>query len=225
LAIGSSLFFAWSCPNMSDPSTNQLPLLPEHSLDQSGGAGCCGFSRLLTSGYTVAMLALATVVATAAAGYFAGRSWQAEAEPRFAFPPIEATAAVSSEKFSMCTGPISDRAEGLFVLDHNSGLLQCSVIYPRVNRFLGLFTINVSEALASGGKGGRYMMVTGMVDFPTSNQRPAASSVVYVLDTATGNYACYGIPFDRVKLNSNTAQQGLLVLISTGTANPVIDRQ
>ena len=91
-------------------------------------------------------------------------------------------------------------------------------------RFLGLFTANVGEALSSGGKGGRYMMVTGLVDFPSSSSRPAASSVIYVLDTATGNYACYGVPFDRVKMNANRPQQGALVLISQGTANPVIDR-
>jgi hypothetical protein len=169
-------------------------------------------------------LVVATVVATATAGYFAGQHKQTAAGPTVNFPPIDATAAVSSEKFSMATGLISDRAEGLFVLDHNSGLLQCSVIYPRLGKFLGLFTANVGEALASGGKGGRYMMVTGLADFLSSNNRPAAMSCIYVLDTATGNYACYGIPFNKVAMNSGQQQQGFLVLISTGTANPVVDR-
>ena len=68
------------------------------------------------------------------------------------------------------------------------------------------------------------MMLTGRAAFPRASNRPAASTVVYVIDSASGNYACYGIPFDRVAMNANRAQQGALVLISTGTANPVIDR-
>ena len=203
-------------------SNHELPFAADDDSRQESVMGCCRLSQLLTSGYTVALLVATTIAATAAAGFFAGRATQQS--PSVEFPLIEATAAVSSEKFSMSTGMISDRAEGLFVLDHNSGLLQCSVIYPRLGRFLGLFTVNVGEALATGGKGGRYMMVTGLADFPSSSSHPAASSVIYVLDTATGNYACYGIPFDRVKMNANRAQQGSRVLISTGTANPVIDR-
>jgi hypothetical protein len=209
---------------MSDPSTHELPLMPHDDSRLENSGGCCRFAKSLISGYTVGLLALSTVIATAAAGYYAGRTSRTETTPSEFLPPIEATAAVSSEKFSMATGVISDRAEGLFVLDHNSGLLQCSVIYPRMNRFLGLFTTNVGEALATGGKGGRYMMVTGLADFPSSTSRPAASSVIYVLDTATGNYACYGIPFDRSMMNAGRPQQGGLVLISTGTANPIIDR-
>ena len=217
----SETFLAAEPPAMSDPSIheNELPQLPTEAAGR-----CCRFNKALTSGFAVAGLTVITVVATTAAGYFAGRASEAEARQDKFFPPIEASAAVSSEKFSMATGFITDRAEGLFVLDHNSGLLQCSVIYPRLGKFLGLYTANVGEALSTGGKGGRYMMVTGLVDFPSSNNRPAASSCIYVLDTATGNYACYGIPFDRVKMNANRAQQGALVLISTGTANPVIDR-
>jgi hypothetical protein len=44
------------------------------------------------------------------------------------------------------------------------------------------------------------------------------------MDTTTGNYACYGIPFNSVFVNAGRPQQGALVLISTGSANPVIDR-
>jgi len=41
-----------------------------------------------------------------------------------------------------------------------------------VGRFLGLFTANVGQALATGGKGGRYMMVTGLADFPEDERPP-----------------------------------------------------
>ncbi len=185
---------------------------------------CCGLGHF--AGMALVAVSLASV---AVAGYFVGKSrtLQAQSQPPFSmidFPLIDATTAVSSEKFSMATGPMSEEAEGLFVLDHNSGLLQCTVIYPRAGQFMASFTTNVSEALATGGKGGTYMMVTGTADFPRASNRPAAPSVIYVLNTSTGGYACYGIPFNRQLVNANQPQTGALVLIATGMANPVIDR-
>ncbi|TWU37285.1 hypothetical protein [Novipirellula artificiosorum] len=177
---------------------------------------CCGFRR-----YGGMALVLVAVASTCAASYFAGR---AATPTPVVFPPIDATAAVNSENYSMATGDVSEDAEGLFVLDHNSGLLQCSVIYPRAGRFMASFTAQVGEALAVGGKGGNYVMLTGRADFPRSSSTPAAPSVVYVLDTATGNYACYGIPFNKVFVSSNRPQAGALVLIATGSANPILDR-
>ena len=168
-----------------------------------------------------------SMLGIAAAAYFTGRqhasSSAAEAWSE-TLPLINATAAVSSEKYSMATGDISDDAEGLFVLDNNSGLLQCSVIYPRSGQFLARFQVNVADAIGAGAKGGQYLMLTGRAQFPRVSNRPAASTVVYVMDSATGNYACYGIPFDHTAVARNQAQQGLLVLIATGSANPVIDR-
>ena len=173
-------------------------------------------------------MALTTLLSISAAAYFMGRAAQATSfrtnTINDVFPNINAAAAVTSEKFSMATGPVSAEAEGLFMLDHNSGLLQCSVIYPRTGRFMGNFAINVSEALPSGGKGGQYMIATGLANFPSSSSRPAASSVVYVLEVTSGNYACYGIPFNNTMMNSRQPQQMPMVLISTGTANPLIDR-
>ncbi|TWU38945.1 hypothetical protein Q31b_40230 [Novipirellula aureliae] len=166
-------------------------------------------------------LAITALASVAVAAYLFGQS---TSQPRVMFSPIEATAAETSERFSMATGPVSDDAEGLFLLDHNSGLLQCNVIYPRAGRFMASFSAQVGEALGAGGKGGQYLMMTGLAEFRQSSATPAAPSVVYVLDTATGNYACYGIPFNRVLVNSNRPQQGVMQLIATGTANPVITR-
>jgi hypothetical protein len=175
---------------------------------------------------TVALVVF-SILSSSTAAFLAGRgagTADTEASIRWNLPRIDATASQTSEKFSIATGPVSQEAEGLFVLDHNSGLLQCNVIYPRVGRFLAQFTANVAEGLGTGGKGGQYIMVTGLADFPTASNRPAGSCVLYVLDTATGNYACYGVPFDRVVMNRNQQQQGALALIHQGTANPLIDR-
>jgi hypothetical protein len=139
-------------------------------------------------------------------------------------PIADANAAVASEKFSMATGSVSEDSDGLFLLDHNSGLLQCQVMYPRTAVIGARFQANVAEALGTGGKGGSYLMLTGRVNFPRASNRPAAQTVVYVMDTATGNFACFGIPFNSMVVNSNQPQQGVLVLLANGSANPLIDR-
>ena len=177
----------------------------------------------------VVLLGTATLASMFTAAYFAGqthalRQTAANSNPLgLQLPTIDAAASVTSEKFSMATGFVSNQAEGLFVLDHNSGLLQCSVMYPRAGKFGGLFTINVHDALGSD-KNAQYMMSTGLVDLPSSNSNPFAASVVYVLNANTGAYACYAIPFNQTMMNSNKPQQGLLRLVATGTADPVIDR-
>ncbi len=184
---------------------------------------CCSLHRWMTP-----LLVVVTIASISIAAYFAGRSSTASADDTNQWanlPLINATAAVTSEKYSIATGVVSEESEGLFVLDHNSGLLQCNVIYPRTGgQFMAQFTINVAETLGTAGKAGNYMIVTGHAQFPRASNRPAASTVVYVMDTATGNYASYGIPFDRVAMNANRPQQGALILLSTGSANPVIDR-
>jgi len=198
----------------------------------SQATGCCGWKTLTNQrSFQVGLLAT-TLIAVVTAVYFAGVASEARRSASTApvsadwttFPIANATAAVSSEKFSLATGPISEQSEALFVLDHNSGLLQCSVMYPRMGRFMATFTTNVGEALGLDAKGGSYMMVTGTADLPRSSNRPLGMSLVYVMDTATGNFACYGVPFDRVAMNANRPQQGTLFLVGQGSANPVIDR-
>lgn len=195
----------------------------------------------------VCVLAIVSIAGVFAAAYFAGqanalREANAQTLPsslddklvgqmgsedlaRLAaqLPTLDATAAVSSEKFSMATGLVSNRAEGLFVLDHNSGLLQCSVMYPQVGKFLGLFTVNVHDALGTG-KGAQYMMATGLVDMQSSSNNPIASSVVYVLNNTNGAYACYYIPFNEALMNRRQPQSQNMRLLGVGSADPVVDR-
>ncbi|SMP38418.1 hypothetical protein SAMN06265222_101129 [Neorhodopirellula lusitana] len=223
---------------MQNESESNISTLPVVRPADSRNVCCGGFGfmgRILNRGRDAAMFASLAVAAVGigSAAYFAGVANQATQQIAAQqtnsldwsnLPIANATAAVTSEKYSMATGGLSESGEALFVLDHNSGLLQCTVIYPRLGRFMATFTVNVADALGLDAKGGQYIMTTGSADFPRNSNRPVGQSVVYVLDTATGNYACYGVPFDRVALNANRPQQGMMVLISQGTANPVVDR-
>ena len=193
--------------------------------------GCCGWTSF-AGRVAAAAVALGCVVigmGIAMAAFAMGRSSVVSnpvstVELPAEFSMVDAAAAVSSEKFSLATGPVSDDGEGLFMLDHNTGVLQCQVIYPRIGRVGASFQTNVAEALGTGGKGGSYLMLTGRVNFPRSSNSPAASVAVYVMDTATGNFVCYGVPFNTSMVNAGRPQGGAMVLITSGSANTLIDR-
>ncbi len=194
--------------------------------DGSGHACSCPMHRAIW-GLTAA---IAGMIAVAIGGlawytYHTSRSTEVSSSAAIQWPSsIDATAAVSSEKYSIATGLVGEEAEGFFVLDHNSGLLQCKVLYPRMRAFMANFTVNVGDALGAAGKGGSYLMVTGQADFMRSSNVPVATTVVYVLNTSTGAYAAYAIPFNRVLVNSGQPQTGQLILIGADQANPIVDR-
>ena len=187
-------------------------------------SACCEKFKLFLSLSVVAMLA--------GIGGAAGYAWMQSrhASPALpivadaAWPTAHADTAIKGDKYSMATTAISEQADGLIVLDHNSGLLQVSVMYPRLAQFGATFQANVAELLNISTKGGDYMMVTGRADFPRSSSQPAAATLIYVMDTATGSFGAFGVPFDRSAMNSNRQQSGSLVLVATGSANPIIDR-
>jgi len=214
---------------------DSLPLAADR-FSAAPEADCCslaGLSRRLTaSNLALAAMLTVTLVALVAAGYFAGvasglRNASADgASTTLQFPTtIDATGAVTSEKYSIATGVVSEEAEGFFVLDHNSGLIQCSVFYPRVGKFLGTFTGNASELVGAGGKGGGYMMVTGNADM-TRGGRGAhiAPTLVYVLNTATGNFAAFAVPFNRQAAVTGQPQTAPLIPMGTGTASVIPTR-
>lgn len=169
----------------------------------------------------------ASVVAVAAcAAFFGGRWSQSPTTADNAFPmlPIDASA-TSGEEFSMATGPVGTDADGIFVLDHGSGLLQCNVIYPRFRQFGGAFSCNVKEALGGGGKNSKYLMVVGAANFPgASNVGGLGNCIVYVLDQSTGAYAGFAVPFNRSMVNNGASQMGALIPIARGQARVALDR-
>lgn len=223
-----------------DKNSSGLPVLQNVSGDSPAEAptsGCCGLRRVFTPGAAMRMMFATTLAALAAAGYFAGvasglrtgsdsvAAWEG-LPPGVGFPPgIDATGAVSSDKYSIATGLISEEVEGFFVLDHNSGVLQCIVFNPRVGKFMANFTVNAGEMLGTGTKGAQYLMVTGHTDMSLAGRGAVLSpSLVYVLNTANGNYAAFSIPFDRQVGIRNRPQQGVLIPVGTGTASVVPTR-
>jgi hypothetical protein len=90
-----------------------------------------------------------------------------------------------------------------------------------------MFRANVLNDLGvDPAKKPKYLMTTGAINFPrgATAARPG-NSVVYVLETTTGNYAAYGIPWRRELAATGRLQTAALVLLDVGMARTAALRE
>lgn len=133
--------------------------------------------------------------------------------------PLHAGTAAKGKTMSMATGLITGEVEGLYVLDHASGNLQCWILNPRSGAVGGIYRANVAADLMTDKSGTPdYVMATGNFFFQggnTGNQVPA-SSVCYVADESTGNVVGYALSYDRGAINRGIIQAGTLQVVCKG---------
>lgn len=141
-------------------------------------------------------------------------------------PPVvlNADSAARGKAMSMATGLVDDRGtEGLYVLDHLSGNLQCWVINPRTGEVAGIYTANVNKDLEVG-KGGDvdYVMTTGQFRAEKSTARRGnlipSGSICYVGDGNTGKVVGYILYYNRQLATNGGSQRGELEVIARGLA-------
>ena len=141
---------------------------------------------------------------------------------------LQAAAAARSESFALATGPIDEEVEGLYILDYVSGELQCVVLNFRSGKFNAVFRANVMQDLGLdvAAKRPSYLMVAGAINFPrgASIARPG-NSVVYVLDTVTGAYGAYAIPWRRELAATARPQAAAMILMDVGRARTAAIRE
>jgi hypothetical protein len=141
-------------------------------------------------------------------------------------PPtlLHATASHSGESMAIATGQIDEEVEGVFILDYLTGDLQCYVLNPRTYTWGGVFKANVVQDLGvEQGKKPNFAMVTGGVNFlrGSASRAVPGMSVVYVIDANTGNFAAYGLQWDRTASRGGVPQQGVLARLAVGKARSV----
>ncbi|MCA9071895.1 MAG: hypothetical protein KDA84_23365, partial [Planctomycetaceae bacterium] len=98
--------------------------------------------------------------------------------------------------------------------------LTCAVLNFRTAKFTALYRNNVVAVLGNDPtKRPNYLMTTGSINFPQgASVARWANSVVYVMDTTTGHFAAYGVPWQRNLAATARPQGGALQLLDTGTA-------
>jgi len=139
---------------------------------------------------------------------------------------LHAEAATGCESMAIATGPVDDDAEGLFTLDFLTGELSCFVMYtkgPAARSIGGTFKANVTAPAllgqAGAGKKPHYLLVTGKANFVGGSAavRPGYS-VAYVVDTNTGKWVAFGIPWNRSSSSRGIVQTDALVPLAQGNA-------
>lgn len=129
--------------------------------------------------------------------------------------PLHAVATHGQDNFAICTAPMDDDVEAIFVLDNATGDLKAACMNLQMRRFNTFFDYNVLGDLpATGAKNGRYRMVSGVASI---RQNVAAGqmarSVIYVAEVSTGQVMAYGIPWVRGRASSLVPFKGKLVLL------------
>ena len=142
---------------------------------------------------------------------------------------LHAATASSNDSLSMATGLITQEVEGLWLLDHESGQLQCWVMSPKTGNVAGIFSSNIANDL-DGSKGTPELVMTTGTFFFTGgtarNQQPA-NSICYVANTTSGVVAGYSVSVNRTLMNRGQTQGGTLTRVCTGKLNgpePVRDQ-
>lgn len=174
---------------------------------------------------TVLGLVMLLAVTSGVCSYFGSRLAQNQVSQQQNYPPLptldlNAGTSARSKSMSMATGLVDGNVEGLFLLDHVSGKLQCWVLSPKTGAVGGYYVANPGQDLMGAGKTGQpeYMMVTGNFFFASSGNVAPGQSICYVADANSGNVIGYGLVYDKQGIKRGVPQKGFLKVICKGTA-------
>ncbi len=167
---------------------------------------------------------------TGCAAAFGGGYWLNRPDaPSWQFPEtkLHAASATQNGAFAMAVGPMDSNVEGVCILDFLTVELTVTVMDTRVAKFNAIFKANVIKDLGiDQSKRPQYLMATGQVDFPRgANTARPGHSVVYVLDTTSGTYGAYGMPWRRELASASRPQSGPLTLLDVGKARTAAIRE
>lgn len=189
----------------------QVPAAPNDKA-VSDGIAAGGSKFKFPFGYAaLGCSALALMVAVFLLGRSTSQSMDSEVARM-----LHASATHGGNDMAIATGDVADNNEAIYFLDFKTGDLTCFVYYPRFMRFGAKYVGNVTDQLPAT-KNSEYLLVTGRVDSPptSTNTRPA-NSLVYVVDTKSGQFAAYSIAANPTLENSGQIQVGTFFCVGGG---------
>ena len=181
--------------------------------------------------YVWQAVTIAGVIVAMGCGFFLGRSTneqnansalQAKLQAQFdelqQNLPLRLSADASGGKtISMATGSITGEADGLFILDHVTGSLQCWLLNPRTGKVGGIYVADVGAALGLDKGDPDFVMTTGnfLVRSNGKAQR-AANTICYVGEGKSGKVAGFSLAYNQTGFQAGTVQQGELNVVCSG---------
>jgi expansin (peptidoglycan-binding protein) len=129
---------------------------------------------------------------------------------------LAADSASGGKTISMATGSITDEVDGLFILDHLTGGLQCWLLNPRTGNVGGIYVADVNAALGLDKGQPDFVMTTGAFFIRANGNLRAANTVCYVGDGKSGKVAGFSLAYDKAGIQQGTVQQGELNMVCAG---------
>jgi hypothetical protein len=173
-------------------------------------------------------VSIAGVIVAMACGFYLGQSSNANAlkqsdlqsqydEMQKTLPlRLAADSASGGKTISMATGSITDEVDGLFILDHLTGGLQCWLLNPRTGSVGGIYVADVNAALGLDKGQPDFVMTTGAFYIRSNGNLRAANTVCYVGDGKSGKVAGFSLAYDKAGIQQGTVQQGELNMVCAG---------
>lgn len=139
---------------------------------------------------------------------------------------LNATATHGGESFAMATGMVGDGMEGVFFLDFLTGDLQGYVLNSRTGKITAAYKRNIANDLkVEQGKKPAFLLATGGASFRVGGAafggKVPGQCVVYVIDTHSGIWGSYGVPFSEQAAKTVSAQADTFIPMAGGRARDI----
>jgi hypothetical protein len=129
---------------------------------------------------------------------------------------LQADSASGGKSISMATGPITNDVEGLYILDHLTGGLQCWLLNPRTGDVGGIYVADVNSVLGLDKGDPDFVMTTGKFYIKSQGNMKVADTIVYVGEGKSGKVAGFSLAYDKGGIQRGVVQQGELTVVCQG---------
>lgn len=129
---------------------------------------------------------------------------------------LAADSASGGKTISMATGTITGDADGLFILDHMTGILQCWLLNTRTGSVGGIYVADVGMALGLDKGDPDFVMTTGDFFIRSSGNNKAANTICYVGEGKSGKVAGFSLAYNKAGIQQGAVQQGKLNMVCSG---------
>lgn len=130
---------------------------------------------------------------------------------------LAADSASGGKTVSMATGSVIEGADGLFILDHMTGILQCWILNPRNGDVGGIYVVDVNAAMGLDKGDPDFVMTTG--EFFLRGRRgnmDFSDTICYVAEGKSGKAAGFSLSYDKTGIQSGVVQKGEMRMVCSG---------
>jgi len=139
---------------------------------------------------------------------------------------LKADSASSGKAMSMATGAITNDVEGVYILDHLTGRLQCWLLNPRTGEVGGIYGADVMGIMGLDKGEPDFVMTTGLFFLKQRGGAvQPANSVVYVGEGKSGKVIGFSLAYDKAGIQRGVVQQGELTLVCQGSIRDAAIRE